>query len=101
MKDIKKINAKPILNNKRALSITELAGLVKKSDFIIANDTGPAHMSAHLNKSGVVLFGEHTTPDKVSIETEKFFAIKSKTLQELSSEKVFSQIYNQLKIIFN
>ena len=92
---------KAILFNNRALNIIELAGLIKKADFIIANDTGPAHMSAHLNKSGVVLFGEHTTPDKVSIETEKFVAIKSKNLKELSSKQVFSEIFEKLKIIFN
>jgi len=101
LQNIKKINAKAILFNNRALNIIELAGLIKKADFIIANDTGPAHMSAHLNKSGVVLFGEHTTPDKVSIETEKFVAIKSKNLKELSSKQVFSEIFEKLKIIFN
>ena len=30
----------------------ELAGLIKKSSFVIANDTGPAHMVAHLGKRG-------------------------------------------------
>ena len=28
----------------------ELAGLIKKSSFVVANDTGPAHMTAHLGK---------------------------------------------------
>ena len=30
----------------------ELAGLIKKSKFVISNDTGPAHMAAHLGKRG-------------------------------------------------
>ena len=32
-------------------------------------------MAAHLGKSGVFLFGHHTTPKKVSIETDKFKAL--------------------------
>ena len=37
----------------------ELAGLINKSSYVIANDTGPAHMAAHLGKNGIVLFGNH------------------------------------------
>ena len=48
----------------------EFSGLIKKSSFVIANDTGPAHMAAHLKKEGLVIFGHHTTPKKVSIETD-------------------------------
>ena len=37
-------------NNETSLSILwNLAGLIKKAEvYIIANDTGPAHMAAHL-----------------------------------------------------
>ena len=44
----------------------ELGGLINKASYIISNDTGPAHMSAHLQKKGTVIFGHHTTPKKVS-----------------------------------
>ena len=64
-----------ITNNDVPLNIMELAGLILKASYVIANDTGPAHMTAHLGKSGLVLFGHHTTAKKVSIETEKFKAI--------------------------
>ena len=57
MEDAKKINATLITNDKKALNIMELAGLIKKSSFVVANDTGPAHMVAHLGKNGIVLFG--------------------------------------------
>jgi len=91
------IDATPILNNKKALNIMEVAGLIKKSSFIIANDTGPAHMSAHLNKNGIVLFGHHTTAKKVSIETDKFKAIQVDDLSKLSAEQVYKQI--QIKLV--
>ena len=74
----------------------ELAGLIKKSSFVVANDTGPAHMVAHLGMQGVVLFGYHTTPQKVSIETDKFKALTIKNLKDLSAESVYQEIKNKL-----
>jgi len=101
MEEAKKINATLITNNNKALNIMELAGLIKKSSFVVANDTGPAHMAAHLGKSGVVLFGYHTTPQKVSIETDKFKALTVNKLKDLSAEDVYSEIKSQLELIIH
>ena len=95
----KNIDAISITNNNKALNIMELAGLIKKASFIIANDTGPAHMAAHLGASGVVLFGYHTTPKKVSIETNKFRAISVDDLNNLTVEKVYSEIKDKIELI--
>ena len=81
-----------ILDNGKAISISQLASLIKESYFVIANDTGPAHMSAHLNARGLTLFGSHTTAKKVSIETDNFKAIQAGDLSKLSAEKVFEKI---------
>ena len=97
--EAKKIDAISITNNFKALNIMELAGLIKKSNFIIANDTGPAHMAAHIGKNGIVLFGSHTTPKKVSIETDKFKAISVNNLKDLSAEVVYSKIEDKLNLI--
>ena len=67
IEESKKINAQVIFKDDKALTITQLAGLINKAQFIISNDTGPAHMAAHLRARGVTLFGYHTTPKKVSI----------------------------------
>jgi len=99
IKDAKKINAVSITNNKMALNISELAGLILKSSFVIANDTGPAHIAAHLNKNGVALFGYHTTAKKVSIETEMFKAINVENLNDLSPETVYKKIKDKLDLI--
>tara|TARA_B100000700_G_scaffold305928_1_gene380563 strand:+ start:1801 stop:2739 length:939 start_codon:yes stop_codon:yes gene_type:complete len=93
------IKAKLITNENKSLDIMELAGLIKKSSFIIGNDTGPSHMAAHLQKEGVVLFGQHTTASKVSIETERFKAISVKNLNELNADSVFTKIKTQLDLI--
>ena len=88
----KKLDAISILSEDEAISITELAGLIKKSKFVVANDTGPAHMAAHLDVKGLALFGSHTTSYKVSIERENFKAIQVSDLKNLSAEKVFERL---------
>ena len=76
-----------------------LAGLINKSSYVIANDTGPAHMAAHLGKMGTVLFGYHTTAKKVSIETDKFKSISIDKLENLTAEKVYQEIKEEIKLI--
>ncbi len=87
--EAKKINAICILDNGRALDISQLSTLIKSSSFVIANDTGPAHMSAHLNVKGLTLFGSHTSAFLQSIETENFKTVQVVDLNKLSPEKVF------------
>ena len=99
MLEAEKIKSILIKNKNRCLNIMELAGLITKSSYIIANDTGPAHMAAHLGKKGTVIFGSHTTAKKVSIETEKFKAISVDDLNLLSAEKVYTEIKEKLKSI--
>ena len=92
----KEVNALCILDNGKALDISQLSSLIKDSSFVVANDTGPAHMAAHLNVKGLTLFGSHTTAYKVSIERENFKAIQVADLNKLSVEKVFEKISNSL-----
>jgi len=90
--DAKNIKAVSILNEDKALDISQLASLIKESSFVIANDTGPAHISAHLGANGLALFGKHTTAYKVSIERENFKAIQVDDLEKLSAAKVLEKI---------
>ena len=92
IKDASTINALCVLDNGKALDISQLAALIKDSSFVVANDTGPAHMTAHLRSKGIALFGSHTTPFKVSIERENFKAIQAPELSKLSPEKVFERL---------
>ena len=96
IKDAKEINAIALLDNGRALDISQLTSLIKGSSCVIANDTGPAHMAAHLGVKGLTLFGSHTTAYKVSIEREKFKAIQVADLNKLTPEKVFEKFINSL-----
>ncbi len=92
IRESKQIDALCILNDGRALNISELSSLIKNSSFVIANDTGPAHMAAHLGAKGITLFGSHTTAHKVSIERKDFKPIQVNDLSKLSAEKVFEKI---------
>ena len=94
--DAKNIHAISILNQNKTLNIAQLSTLIKESSFVVANDTGPAHMSAHLGAKGLTLFGKHTTAFKVSIERENFKAIQVDDLNKLSAEKVFERIFSAL-----
>tara|TARA_B100001540_G_C15681150_1_gene584864 strand:- start:65 stop:1006 length:942 start_codon:yes stop_codon:yes gene_type:complete len=94
IKEASKINALCILNNGKALDISQLSSLIKGSSFVVSNDTGPAHMTAHLGTKGLTLFGEHTSSYKVSIERENFKAIQVSDLSKLSAENVFEKLCN-------
>ena len=96
IKEASSINALTVLDNGKALNISQLSSLIKDSSFVVSNDTGPAHMSAHLGAKGLALFGAHTTAYKVSIERENFKAIQVSDLSKLSAEKVFEKLYNKL-----
>jgi ADP-heptose:LPS heptosyltransferase len=96
IKETTNINALCILDNGKALDISQLAALIKDSSFVVANDTGPAHIAAHLGSKGIALFGSHTSPFKVSIERENFKAIQTPELSKLSAEKVFERLSNSI-----
>ena len=92
----KDIDADTVLHNGKALNISELASLIRDSSYVVANDTGPAHMAAHLGVKGLTLFGSHTTALKVSIERENFKAIQVADLNKLTPEKVFEKFLKSL-----
>tara|TARA_B100001057_G_scaffold390026_1_gene397892 strand:+ start:1780 stop:2721 length:942 start_codon:yes stop_codon:yes gene_type:complete len=94
--DAREINSISLLDNGKALDISQLTSLIKDSSFVIANDTGPAHIAAHVGVKGLALFGKHTTAYKVSIERENFKAIEVSDLNNLSAEKVFEKLSNLL-----
>ena len=94
--DAKKFNALCILDDGKALDISQLSALIKTSSFVVTNDTGPAHMTAHLNTKGITLFGSHKSAFLQSIERENFKAIQVSDLNKLSAEKVFEKLSNEL-----
>ncbi len=97
LKEAALLNAKIILKeNNEPIDIKMLISLINDAKFVIANDTGPAHIASHLNKSGLVLFGSHTSAKKVSIENSNFKTLSVKNLSDLNVETVLSEIKKRL-----
>ena len=96
IKEANKLNGKVVLDNNESVNIKTLVSLINKAKFVIANDTGPAHIASHLDKRGLVLFGSHTTAKKVSIENFNFKALTVKNLEELNVETVLDEVKSRL-----
>ena len=92
IKEADQLKAKIVLNDGEPINIKMLISLISKAKFIIANDTGPAHIASHLNKKGLVLFGSHTSAKKVSIENLDFKSISVKNLEDLDVETVLKEL---------
>ena len=91
-----KLNAKVVLKNDQPVDIKTLISLINNAKFIISNDTGPAHIASHLDKEGIVLFGNHTSAKKVSIENYNFKAISVANLNDLNVDFVLNKIKTKL-----
>ena len=96
LEEANQLNAKVILENNQPVNIKTLVSLIHGAKFIIANDTGPAHIASHLDKKGLVLFGSHTSAKKVSIENFNFKAISVKDLKDLKVETVVREVRSKL-----
>ena len=96
LKEANELNAKIIMNGKEPINIKMLISLISGAKFIVANDTGPAHIASHLKKNGLVLFGSHTSARKVSIENSDFKALSVKNLADLDVDTVMQEIKNKL-----
>ncbi len=96
MAEAKELNANIVLHKGNPINIKMLISLINGAKFIVANDTGPAHIASHLKKNGLVLFGSHTSAEKVSIENINFKAISVKDLSNLNVDTVMREIQNKL-----
>ncbi len=96
IKEAIELNGKVVLEDNEPINIKKLISLINNAKFIIANDTGPAHIASHLDKKGLVLFGGHTSAEKVSIENFNFKAISVKNLKDLNVEIVMEEIKAKL-----
>jgi ADP-heptose:LPS heptosyltransferase len=91
IKEANELNAKVVLENNEHVTLKTLVSLINSAKLIIANDTGPAHIASHLDKKGLVLFGSHTSAEKVSIENFNFKAISVENLNDLNVNTVLNE----------
>ena len=96
IKEANELNAKVVLEDNEHVKLKTLVSLIYSAKFIIANDTGPAHIASHLDKKGLVLFGSHTSAKKVSIENFNFKAISVENLNDLEVNTVLKEVKAKL-----
>ncbi len=92
IEEAKKFNVNIVMDEGKAVGIKKLISLISDAKYIVSNDTGPAHIASHLNKKGIVLFGEHTSAKKVSIGNSNFKVLSVKNLKDLSADTVMNEI---------
>ena len=92
----KKLKTNIILNNGKALNLIELISFINGASYVISNDTGPAHISSHLNKKGLALFGGHTSSKKVSIGENNMQVLEVNNLKDLKVRMVIDKIKSDL-----
>ena len=96
IEEANELNGKVVLENNEPVKIKTLISLIDKANFVIANDTGPAHIASHLDKNGLVLFGSHTSAKKVSIENFNFKSLSVKYLKDLNVVTVLNEVKSKL-----
>jgi ADP-heptose:LPS heptosyltransferase len=73
-----------------------LAGILKRAQFVIGNDTGPSHLAAHLGTPGLALFGRHMSAERTGIIREHFGVIEVEDLTTLPVERVLGEATRRL-----
>ena len=96
IEEANELNGKVVLENNEPVTIKTLVSIISKAKFVIANDTGPAHIASHLDKKGLALFGSHTTAKKVSIENFNFKVLSVVNLKDLEVETVLAEVKSRL-----
>lgn len=81
-----------LMRGGRWLDWFELAGVIQAADFVVGNDTGPSHVASCLGKSGLALFGPHTSAERTGIVRGGFQAMEVPNLAELSVDDVLARI---------
>ncbi|MDB4040087.1 glycosyltransferase family 9 protein [Methylophilaceae bacterium] len=74
------------------LDLMDVAGIIKKSIFVIGNDSGPSHIASCLRKPGIALFGPTTSATKSELSRKPFQILESENLKDLKVSKVWRSI---------
>ena len=70
------------------LDWSQLSGVIKKSYFVVGNDSGPSHIASCLNKKGLALFGPSTSAVRSELKRGKFEILKVDNLENLAADEV-------------
>lgn len=77
------------------LNLSQLAGVIQLAGFVMGNDSGPSHLAAHLGKSGMALFGPHSSAARAEIETAQFKPYSVSSLAALSVQTLVDHLLDR------
>tara|TARA_B100001769_G_C22110888_1_gene600933 strand:+ start:4038 stop:4934 length:897 start_codon:yes stop_codon:yes gene_type:complete len=75
-----------------SLNLMDVAGIIKKSIFVVGNDSGLSHIASCLKKPGIALFGPSTSGKKSELSRKPFHILETLDLKKLPVSKVFKII---------
>ncbi len=78
-----------LVDGENCLNIFQLAGVLSQAQFAIGNDTGPTHITAHLGRPGLALFGHHTSARSTGIQHTNFDWLETDDLRTLEMDSVW------------
>ena len=78
------------------LDLIDVAGIIKKSIFVIGNDSGLSHIASCLRKPGIALFGPTTSGKKSELSRKPFQIVESENLKHLTVSRVWKLIKNSI-----
>ena len=77
-----------MLTGGKWLNYFQLAGVLAGADLAVGNDSGPTHLSAHLGRPTVALFGSHMAARLTGIDRPNVTCIEVPDLKLLPVERV-------------
>ena len=92
----KKYKVKLCLHKGKATNFFQLAKILVGAKYVISNNTGPAHLAAHLGCKGLALIGKPFKSENLGIETDNFSAIFSENLGDIQVNDVIEKIDTHL-----
>ena len=96
LKESKNFDINILTNKNKATDFYQLAKILVGAKFVIANNTGPAHLAAHLGCKGLVILGADYSAKQLGIETNNFSSISCKNLTNLTVQTVIEKIDSHL-----
>lgn len=93
--DLEKIEnaVEGVINLCAKTSLSALTGLCVNAKQFIGNDTGPSHMAAACNASGVVLFGSASDPKLCAPKSQKVSVLQKDNIADISVEEVLNLLH--------
>ena len=80
------------------LDYFRLAGVARRAEYVVGNDTGPTHIAAHLGCRGLALYGGHTPPLTTGIQHSRFSWLEAPNLSALHVEAVWEAVAADLAL---